>query len=48
MDTTKKNLEVREKLTTGIYIENLTEIPAKNLDEAMEYLYKPANQFLGT
>lgn len=33
------NLDIRENLSKGIYIQNLSEIIVKNENDALEYLY---------
>ena len=39
LDVTKKNLEIRESLQRGVFVNNLTEIPiGSNYDKAMQLL----------
>lgn len=43
LDPTKKNLEIRESLQRGIFVNNLTEIPVGSFDKAMG-LFKQGDQ----
>jgi hypothetical protein len=38
IDSSNKNLEIRESISKGIYINRLTEIKVSNKDEVMKYL----------
>lgn len=38
LDTSNKNLEIRENLQKGVHIPGLTELSAKTYEEALEIL----------
>ena len=40
LDANKKNLKIREEKKKGIYIENITEIPANNFDDIIKIIDK--------